>query len=93
MTLDYIRAAWDAHSGYLRSKGAVDFSDQWSIVSGSWGSYTGFGLVAQILEFIPLVNVIAYFSNFAAAALWAASMDLEEAAEVARYRTYPELTD
>jgi len=69
--------AWDNHSGYFKTK-SLSFSEQQQYVAQNWGSYTGFGFVAQLLEFVPGLNVIAYFSNFAGAALWANAMDREQ---------------
>eukprot|EP00658_Telonema_sp_P-2_P038242 TRINITY_DN27473_c0_g2_i5.p1 TRINITY_DN27473_c0_g2~~TRINITY_DN27473_c0_g2_i5.p1 ORF type:complete len:305 (+),score=91.27 TRINITY_DN27473_c0_g2_i5:47-916(+) len=69
--------SWDCHAGYFKAKG-LSFSQQRRFVCDHWGSYVGFGFVAQLMEFVPGLNVIAYFSNFAGAALWAVAMDIDQ---------------
>merc|ERR1711865_502407 len=72
--------AWDAHSGFLDSKG-MDFTAQSEYIKARRWEYVMFGFLAQCFELVPGLNVIGFFSNFAAAALWAAQIDNEAALE------------
>ena len=51
-----------------------------------WWSFS-FGVMATVLEFIPVVGIFFAFTNAVGAALWAADMELKERAEKSRTET------
>lgn len=55
--------------------GCASWSQQRDFVWRHAGQFIMFGLVCQALEFIPVVNVLAFFSNFAGAGLLAAAIE------------------
>lgn len=48
-------------------------------MEGRKGPYTGFGIVATLLEMVPVLGIFFTFTNTVGAALWAA--DLERGVE------------
>jgi uncharacterized protein involved in cysteine biosynthesis len=73
--------AWEAHLYYFEMK-ALDFEQQKEIVAQRKLQYSAFGMQAMLLEMIPVAGAIFMFTNAAAAALFAASIekDLEKQA-------------
>jgi len=68
--------AWDLHSTWMSSSqnlGSFESQKEWC--RQRQGQYVAFGGVCQLLEFVPVVNVLCFFSNAAGAALWAAHLD------------------
>ncbi|KAL4168035.1 hypothetical protein KRP22_011442 [Phytophthora ramorum] len=68
--------AWEAHLYYFEMK-ALDFEQQKEIVSQRKLQYSAFGMQAMLLEMIPIAGAIFMFTNAAAAALFAASIERE----------------
>ena len=64
------------HKRYFVLKGfSKDECD--AFVNDRRGSYISFGMVALVLDLVPLVSVIFTFTNTAGSALWAAKMENE----------------
>ncbi|PSK34820.1 hypothetical protein B9Z65_1403 [Elsinoe australis] len=64
----------NAHARYFQLKG-MNKTRREEHVEKRTGAYTGFGIVANLLEMVPIVGVFFAFTNTAGAALWAADME------------------
>lgn len=66
-----------AHERYFQLKGmSKSQKEQW--VSEKQGAYTSFGLVAALLEMVPVAGVLFAFTNAVGAALWAADLERQQ---------------
>lgn len=72
--------AWEYHLYYFELKN-YSFKQQQALVQQRRLQYTLFGMHALLLEMIPGIGAIFMFSNTAGAALFASSIEREEAAE------------
>lgn len=63
---------WHARYFQLKGMGKPQRDD---FVQTRTGAYTSFGLVAVLLEMVPVVGVLFAFTNTVGAALWAADME------------------
>ncbi|CAK7890836.1 hypothetical protein CAAN3_01S02278 [[Candida] anglica] len=63
-----------SHSRYFVLKGFDDRQIK-ALYRENTGQYMGFGLVANILESIPFLNIFFMFTNTIGAALWAVSIE------------------
>ncbi|KAG8624633.1 hypothetical protein KVT40_007700 [Elsinoe batatas] len=63
-----------AHARYFQLKGMNNHRKE-EHVEHRRGAYTGFGVVAVLLEMVPVVGVFFAFTNVVGAALWAADME------------------
>lgn len=64
----------NAHARYFQLKG-MNKARREEHVEKRTGAYTGFGIVANLLEMVPVVGIFFAFTNTAGAALWAADME------------------
>ncbi|KAF2229536.1 hypothetical protein EV356DRAFT_455668 [Viridothelium virens] len=62
------------HSRYFELKG-MSRRQQEQFVEERRGAYTGFGVVATLLEMVPVVGIFFAFTNTVGAALWASDME------------------
>ena len=60
------------HSTFLGEYALMGFYEQRKFVNVHLCEFAAFGFVAQLLQMIPVLNLLAYFSNYVGAALWAA---------------------
>ncbi|KAI9655729.1 MAG: hypothetical protein M1821_005164 [Bathelium mastoideum] len=82
------------HSRYFELKG-MSRRQQEQFIEERRGAYTAFGVVATLLEMVPIVGVFFAFTNTVGAALWASDMEgptttapgLREQAKMAQERT------
>lgn len=74
-----------SHSRYFELKGMASKEvDQF--VKARRGQYTGFGLVANALEMIPIIGTFFHFSNTVSGALWAAQIERNEKKRLGSFR-------
>ena len=73
------------HSRYFELKG-MSRNQREQFVEERRGAYTGFGVVATLLEMVPVVGIFFAFTNTVGAALWASDME-------GRSTTTPELRE
>ncbi|KAI9656931.1 MAG: hypothetical protein M1831_004479 [Alyxoria varia] len=76
----------NAHERYFQLKG-MRTNEREKFVEDRRGAYTSFGVMATVLEFIPVIGIFFAFTNAVGAALWAADMELKERAERSRLET------
>jgi len=70
--------AWSLHFSWLQEfQNCETTTQQAAFVAERRGQYLIFGLICQLLDLVPILNILTFFSNSAAAALWAAEMDNE----------------
>ena len=62
------------HARYFQLKG-MSSEQREKHIEARKGAYTGFGIVAVLLEMVPVAGVLFAFSNVCGAALWAADME------------------
>jgi len=68
--------AWSLHHTWMQEfQQRKTMQQQRAFVGERLGQYVAFGCICQMLELVPLVNILAFFSNVAGAAMWAAEMD------------------
>lgn len=67
----------NAHARYFQLKGMGNHQRE-EYIEKRRGPYTSFGVVALLLEMIPVVGVLFAFTNATGAALWAADLEREE---------------
>ncbi|KAF4548518.1 Etoposide-induced protein 2.4 (EI24)-like protein [Elsinoe fawcettii] len=65
------------HARYFQLKG-MNKSRQEDHVEHRKGAYTSFGVVAVLLEMVPVVGIFFAFTNVVGAALWAADMEASQ---------------
>ncbi|KAI9805325.1 MAG: hypothetical protein M1833_005778 [Piccolia ochrophora] len=65
-----------AHARYFQLKGWPE-SEKASYVHQHQAAYTSFGLVATLLELVPVASIFFAFTNTVGAALWAADIERE----------------
>jgi len=70
------RAGPAAHARYFQLKG-WSASQRDAFVETNKAAYTSFGLVATLLETVPVVNIFFTFTNQVGAALWAADLETQ----------------
>ncbi|EMC97789.1 hypothetical protein BAUCODRAFT_403847 [Baudoinia panamericana UAMH 10762] len=63
-----------AHARYFQLKG-MSTTQREKFVEERQGAYTSFGIVATLLEIVPLAGIFFAFTNTCGAALWAADME------------------
>lgn len=68
------RAGPAAHARYFQLKGWSS-TQRDAFVEKNKAAYTSFGLVATLLETVPVVNIFFTFTNQVGAALWAADLE------------------
>ena len=66
-----------AHARYFQLKG-LKGSERDKFIEEHQGAYTSFGLVASLLEMVPIAGVFFAFTNAVGAALWAADMEAQK---------------
>lgn len=66
-----------AHARYFQLK-AMDKTDKEKFVEQRRGAYTSFGIVATLLEMLPVVGLGFTFTNVVGAALWAAKLEKDD---------------
>ncbi|KAL9088331.1 MAG: hypothetical protein Q9165_006256 [Trypethelium subeluteriae] len=62
------------HSRYFELK-EMSRRQQEQFIEERRGAYTGFGVVATLLEMVPVVGIFFAFTNTVGAALWASDME------------------
>ncbi|KAI9708785.1 MAG: hypothetical protein M1820_003740 [Bogoriella megaspora] len=65
------------HARYFELKG-MNRRQREQYVEDRRGAYTGFGVVATLLEMIPVIGIFFAFTNTVGAALWASDMEGQE---------------
>lgn len=66
-----------AHARYFQLKGMPKAKqEEW--IEKRRGAYTAFGIVASLLEMVPIAGILFAFTNTAGAALWASDMENRE---------------
>ncbi|KAI9813928.1 MAG: hypothetical protein M1826_002361 [Phylliscum demangeonii] len=74
LTLQGRRAGPTSHTRYFQLKGwNSSRRDEW--VREHQAAYTGFGVVAVLLELVPFASILFAFTNTVGAALWAADLE------------------
>lgn len=68
------KAGPNAHARYFQLKG-MSKTKQDEFVEQRQGAYTAFGVVATLLEMVPIAGIFFAFTNVTGAALWAADME------------------
>ncbi|KAL5353717.1 hypothetical protein ACLOAV_001758 [Pseudogymnoascus australis] len=63
-----------AHSRYFQLK-KMSASSQSTFVQNNAGPYTAFGIVASLLEMVPIASIFFSFTNTVGAALWASDIE------------------
>lgn len=63
-----------AHARYFQLK-SMSHEEKAKFVEQRRGAYTSFGIVASLLEMLPVVGLIFTFTNTVGAALWAARLE------------------
>ncbi|OBT42054.1 hypothetical protein VE00_07436 [Pseudogymnoascus sp. WSF 3629] len=66
-----------AHSRYFQLK-KMSASSQNKFVHENAGPYTAFGIVASLLEMVPIASIFFSFTNTVGAALWASDIEKSE---------------
>lgn len=79
-----------SHARYFQLKG-MSKQRREEFVEKRQGAYTTFGIVASLLEMIPIAGIFLAFTNTTGAALWAA--DMEKASSASQEGTSPALRD
>ena len=70
-----------AHERYFQLKGMSQREkEQW--IEERKGAYASFGVVANLLELVPVAGILFTFSNLVGAALWAADLEKGEQTSV-----------
>ncbi|KAK3674316.1 hypothetical protein LTR78_005785 [Recurvomyces mirabilis] len=68
------RSGPSAHARYFQLKG-MNAAQKEKFIEDHQGGYTSFGVVATLLEMIPVLGIFMAFTNTCGAALWAAELE------------------
>eukprot|EP00667_Euglena_gracilis_P013853 EG_transcript_14314 len=69
-----VPVSWELHALYFDAN-AFPVGGQFKFVRSRLSEYVAFGLVAQLLALVPVLNLITLFTNSIGAALWVADLE------------------
>jgi len=71
-----VSLAWSLQGVYFAKKG-LSLVQQWEYIKANLKDYLAFGVVAMMLDVIPLLDIIFFYTNIIGSAIWA--IEIEQA--------------